>query len=115
MQIEMSQTVFPPESEVKVEYSFKLNYTAHAARVKVNLILAQELGLFQSGQPSLIISERPVWRVPVLFSSRSVTAIDVGELMVDATTGEVLYSPEILAQFKEKACALAQHSPSATA
>lgn len=114
MQIELSQAVFPAQAEVKVEYSFKLNYTAHAARVKVNLILAQELGLFQSGQPSLVIGERPVWRVPILFSNRSITATDVGALMVDTTSGEVLYSPEILAQLKENAHVLAQCPPPAT-
>lgn len=112
MQIEMSAAVFPPHSEIKVEYSFRLNYTAHSARVKVNLVLAQELGLFQSGEPSLIIGERPVWRVPVLFSNRSIAAIEVGSLMVDTISGEVLYSPENLEQFKEKARVLAQRSPS---
>lgn len=114
MLIEMPHAAFPPESEVKVEYSFRLNYTAHAAKVKVNLILAQEIGLFQSGQPNLIISEQPVWRVPVLFSNRSLAPTNVGSLDVDAINGQVLYTPEILTQFKETARALAQHSPSAT-
>ncbi len=114
MQIEISPTVFPPQSEIKVEYSFKLNYTAHSARVKVNLVLAQELGLFQSGEPSLIIGERPVWRVPVQFSNPSIAATDIGFLLVDTTSGEVLYSPETLKQFKERAHALAQHSSSST-
>ena len=114
MKIEMSPAVFPPQSEIKVEYSFRLNYTAHSAKVKVNLVLAQELGLFQSGEPSLVIGERPTWRVPVLFSNRSIAATDVGSLSVDTTSGEVLYSPENLEQFKEKARALAQHSSSAT-
>lgn len=112
MEIEMPQGLFPPESEVKVEYSFRLNYTAHAARVKVNLVLAQELGLFQSGQPSLIIGERPVWRTPVLFSNRAIEPTEVGSLEVDAVNGQVLYTPEILEQFKEKARALAQPSSS---
>ncbi len=115
MQIEMSPAVFPPQSEIKIEYSFKLNYTAHSAKVKVNLILAQELGLFQSGEPSLVIGERPVWRVPIQFSNRSIPATDVGDLLVDCTSGEVLYSPETLAEFNEKAHALAQHSSSAPA
>lgn len=114
MKIEMSPAAFPPHSEVKVEYSFRLNYTAHSARVKVNLVLAQELGLFQSGDPSLIIGERPVWRVPVLFSNRSSAPLEVGVLRVDAMSGEVLYAPENLAQFKEKARVLAQRAPSAT-
>ncbi len=115
MQIEMSPAVFPPHSEIKIEYSFKLNCTAHSAKVKVNLILAQELGLFQSGEPSLVIGERPVWRVPVQFSNRSIPTTDVGDLLVDCTSGEVLYSPEILAEFNEKAHALAQHSSSTPA
>ena len=114
MEIEMPQAVFPPESEVRVEYSFRLNYTAYAAKVKVNLVLAQELGLFQSGNPSLVIGERSVWRVPVLFSNRSIEPVEVGSLTVDAVTGQVLYSPEILDQFKEKARVLARSTPSPT-
>ena len=114
MEIEMPQAVFPPESEVKVEYSFRLNYTAHAAKVKVNLVLAQELGLFQSGQPNLVIGEYSRWRVPVLFSNRSIEPVEVGSLAVDAMTGQVLYSPEILDQFKEKARALARSTPAST-
>jgi hypothetical protein len=110
-QAEMQEITLPAQAKVKVEISVtaEINFTAQAARRRVNKLLLDRVGLFYSEKPSLVVGERLLWRVPVIFSTPTTGPLgQVGELDVDVQTGEILHTPELLDSFKERAHALAE-------
>jgi len=111
-QVEMQEITLPAQAQVKVELSVtaEINFTAQTAQRRVNKLLLDRVGLFYSEKPSLVIGERLLWRVPVIFSTPTTGPLgQVGALDVDAQTGEILHTPELLDSFKERARALAEH------
>ena len=116
-QVEMQEITLPAQAKVKVELSVsvEINFTAQAAQRRVNKLLLDRVGLFYSEKPSLVVGERMLWRVPVIFSTPTLGSPgQVGALDVDAQTGEILHTPELLESFKEHAHALAEHPPHPT-
>jgi len=117
-QVEMEDITLPAQAKVKVELSITsdINFTALAAQRRANKLLLDRVGLFYSDKPSLVAGERLLWRVPVIFSTPTTGPLgQVGVLDVDAQTGEILHTPELLASFKEQAHALAERTtPAAT-
>ena len=116
-QVEMQEITSPAQAKIKVELSVsaEINFTAQAAQRRVNKLLLDRVGLFYSEKPSLVVGERVLWRVPVIFSTPPLGPLgQVGTLDVDAQTGEILYTPELLESFKEHAHALAEHPPHPT-
>ena len=114
-QLEIDEITLPANAEVKVELTLtsSLNFTAHVAQRRVNKFLLDRVGLFFGKQPSLVVGDRLLWRVPVWVSLPTTGPLgQVGTLDVDAQTGEILYTPEILAEIKARGHDLAQRTAS---
>ena len=112
-QAEMSEITLPAGAEVKVELTVtsQVNFTAHVARIRVNKLLLDQVGLFYGDKPSLVVGERLLWRVPVIFSTPETGPLgQVGSLDVDTQTGEILYTKDLLDRFKDNAHVLAERS-----
>lgn len=92
--IVLDELSLPETGEVKVQIdrTFALNISATLARRKVSNWLAQEVTLTLMGQtPSLVIGERVVWRVPVVFTAAHVGVVgQVGAIDVDVESGEMI-------------------------
>lgn len=114
-QLEMQDISLPSEAEVKVELTLtaKMNYTAAACQRRVSKFLLDQVGLFYGERPSLVMGERLLWRVPVWLSLPTTGPLgQVGALDVDAQTGEILYTSELLNDITEKGRKLAERAAS---
>lgn len=110
-QVAMTDLAFPTGSRVvmNVQVSADFNISAQVARQKANRWLIMNLGdQLWAGEPELLISSRLVWRLPVHLSlSVGGYLGQVGELRVDAQTGDISVSaPQTLEQMAEQAEAL---------
>jgi hypothetical protein len=100
----VSPLPLPPEADVEVSVRIHtpLNITRHVARQKVNVQLMLHCGQsFVVDEPELQIGDRVCWRVPiwVTHSTKGRVAC-LGDLRVDAQTGEVLCTREQLRLLK---------------
>lgn len=79
--------------DITIHVSSKLNVTKVAARRKVNVFVLNEIGTGLGGEtPRLAVeSDRLCWRVPVILAIPPKGRLgQVGEIAVDAQTGEIL-------------------------
>ncbi len=94
MSVEIPTTMIPPGSAVslKIEVMTQFNISAAVAKQKANRFLAMNAGnMLAAGDPELIVGATLHWRVPVLFGTPAKGMRGrVGELIVDADTGEVV-------------------------
>jgi hypothetical protein len=90
----------------------ELVFTAPVAQRKVSKLLLNRVGnLLYGEEPSLVIGERVVWRVPVWISRPDTGPLGpVGTLDVDVQTGAIAHTPEILEELKERARALVERT-----
>jgi hypothetical protein len=90
----------PPDAEVEVSVRIHtpLNITRHVARQKVNAQLLLHCGQsFVVEEPELQIGDRVCWRVPIWVTHPTKGRVTcLGDLRVDAQTGEVLCTREQL-------------------
>lgn len=97
----------PPDADVEVSVKIHtpLNVTRHVARQKVNVQLALHCGQsFVVDEPELQVSERVCWRVPVWVTHPTKGKVAcIGDVRVDAQTGEVLCTREQLQLLKAAA------------
>ena len=93
MSVEIPATIIPQGSAVsfKIEVTTQFNISAAVAKQKVNRFLAMNVGnMLAAAEPELVVGATLVWRVPVLFGTPARGTLGrVGELVVDADTGEV--------------------------
>lgn len=77
---------------LKLDRIFTINISATEARRKVSNWLAWEVTMTLMGQePSLVIGEPVVWRVPVVFTAGHVGVVGgVGAIDVEVESGEIL-------------------------
>lgn len=91
--------------EVDIRVTADMNISAYAARQKVNGFVLSEISyLMHAGEPSLVVSDRIYWRVPVILSQTSKG--DVGEtglIDVDVETGQLLVSPKQITEIEARA------------
>ncbi len=89
------------------------NVTALAARRKVNTFVVTEISTQLRGEaPELIGGARPCWSVPVGLTSPVRGEVGkVGEILVDAITGELLVDEALVQRMTEDARHLAERSP----
>ncbi|MBI4600452.1 MAG: hypothetical protein HY721_00690 [Planctomycetes bacterium] len=73
-----------------------LPITAHVAKQKVNLQLALHCGQsYALGEPELQLGDRVCWRIPIWVSHPEKGRVAcIGDLSVDAQTGEVICTAE---------------------
>ena len=84
---------------INVSVTATLNITAYTAQRKVSVLVLERVGTGLFGdEPRLIMADKRVcWRVPVIASSASAGRLGlVGEIDVDAQTGEILATPDLL-------------------
>jgi hypothetical protein len=87
------------------------------ARRKVNGWLCLEVGdRMLAGEPELIVGDQLIWRVPVQWTSptQGVLAWSVGQVMVDAVTGEILAGLPTAQEIQQRVAGLAHSIRSAT-
>lgn len=101
--------------EVEIKIHARLNISPYVAKQKANVCLALHCGQsFCVDEPILQLGERITWLVPVWLSPpREGRQTKVGELLVDAQTGEVLESGERCRVLKQIANALLHPAPAA--
>jgi hypothetical protein len=102
--------------EVNINVSADVHVTATMARRRLSRLVISEIGnLLYGGEPSLVISERICWRVPVLLAYPGTGPVgQVGALDIDVETGEILVTPEQLTEIADYAHYLAQRTPPTT-
>lgn len=94
MSVTVSQVHIPRGSQVslRIEITAQMNTTAYVARQRANRFLAVNAGnMLAAGEPELVVGERLLWRVPVLFGTPEKGQVGkVGELLVDVESGDVI-------------------------
>jgi hypothetical protein len=100
----VSPLPLPPEADVEVSVRIHtpLNITRHVARQKVNVQLMLHCGQsFVVDEPELQIGDRVCWRVPIWVTHPTKGRVAcLGDLRVDAQTGEVRCTREQLRLLK---------------
>jgi hypothetical protein len=111
MATELSDIALPSQSEVKIDIhlSARLNVTDFTAQRQVSKLLLDQVGnLLYGEKPNLVVGRRLLWRVPVWFGSPQHGPVGpVGQIDVDAQTGEILFTQALLQEIAERAHALA--------
>ena len=99
--------------DIHVHVSAPLNITPFVAQQTVNAFVVTEISSqLRSEPPSLVVGERLFWSVPVVLTSslRGVVG-EVGEIRVDATTGEMLLDEAGIRRLTDNVRHLAERSP----
>ncbi|MBN1876596.1 MAG: hypothetical protein JXA33_20390 [Anaerolineae bacterium] len=96
---EMLPQLESTQVDITIHISTKLNVTQASARRKVNVFVLSEIGTgLGGGDPTLAVDkERLCWRVPIILALPTVGNLgQVGEIDVDAQTGEILADTELI-------------------
>jgi hypothetical protein len=114
MSVEFDEISLPAPAEVKIEFSLtaQVNVTDLTAQRKVSKLLLDHVGnLLYGERPSLVMGRRLLWRVPVWLALPTTGPLgQVGALDVDAQTGEVLSTQQIMEEIAERGDELAQRA-----
>ena len=108
------QNVVPqlPSAQVNVSINISatLNLTAYTAKRKANVFVLNRLGTGLFGdEPKLIVTDKLIcWRVPIFASTASQGRLgQVGQIDIDAQTGELLADENVLKEIGDNADRLA--------
>lgn len=106
----------PPQEatvSIHIDVTAQVNITPFVARQKVTQFVIQEISSQLCGDPpNLIVGERISWSVPVTLTSPGRGAVgQVGEILVDAVTGELLTDANLVQRIADNAERLAERSP----
>ncbi len=113
------QETWPENESLMIEGHFtqKITVPPILARRRANGFLAGHVMLMVSGgEPTLILSEHPVWRVPAVLNVPKLGEVNtLGSVDIDAQTGEVIpLSSEQINRMQELAHAIAAYFTSST-
>ncbi len=99
--------------DINVHLTAPINVTAFVARQKVTQFVMSEISNQLCGDtPDLHVGERLCWSVPVVITSpQHGTLGRVGEILVDANTGELLADADTIQRIAADAQRLVEHSP----
>lgn len=102
--------------EVDIKVTADVNFSAVAARQKVNSFVLSEISyMMHAGTPELVVGERICWRVPVILSLATQGDVgEVGAIDVDVESGQMSVTPQLLQEINSRAEALAAHSAPTT-
>jgi hypothetical protein len=105
---------FPESAEVRLrlDVSARLNVTDEVARRRVTAFVIQKVGnLLGADRPHLAVNDRWYWVVPVMLTFPEVGPVGrVGEVRVDAQTGEILADQNDVDNLQRNALALAERA-----
>lgn len=114
LNVEFERMTVPAGSDVTMEVtiSTRVNVTSVAAKRQVNRLLLERVGnLLYAEEPNLLVGTRLLWRVPVWLGLPTCGPLgSVGTLDVDAQSGEILFTPQQLAEMGAYGDALAQRA-----
>ena len=100
--------------QLEIKLSVTLGVTAEQAKRKLTRFLIDEVNLFIHPEaPLLVVTDQNTifWRFPLIFSMGHRGKLgQVGEVDVDAQTGELLLNDTLLEEIKAHARFLAQHT-----
>ena len=100
--IELDHTVFVPWAtlEMRIIISACINVTSERAKRQINRLLLERVGnLLYAEEPNLLVGTRLLWRVPVWLGLPIRGPVgSVGTIDVDAQSGEILFTPQQLAE-----------------
>jgi len=98
---------------VKVEVTATVNITPFVAMQNANVFVKMNVSDLMGAQsPDLHVGERLCWSVPIVITSPARGVVGrVGEILVDATTGEVMAGPETVERIANHARQLVERSP----
>ena len=116
VQVDQMASARSSQVEVNIRLQANIHVTASMAQRRVSRLVISEIGnLLYGGEPSLVVGERICWRVPVMLAYPGTGPVgQAGTLDVDVETGEVLATPERLAEITDYAHYLAQRTSPAT-
>lgn len=102
--------------EIDIKVTADMNVSAFAARQKVNSFILSEISyMMHAGEPSLIIDESICWRVPIILSLTAHGDVgEVGAIDLNAETGQLYTSPQLIAEVNARAEGLAARFASET-
>jgi hypothetical protein len=103
--------------EIDIKVTADVNVSAYSARQKVNSFILSEISyMMHAGEPNLAIGEMICWRVPVVLSLASYGDIgEVGAIDVNAETGQMYTTPQLITEVSARAEGLAAHLASEAA
>ena len=103
----------PVMVDINIRVSGQILVGSLAARQKVNRFVVSQIGnLLCAGEPELVIDQLFHWRVPVLLTIPGKGEVGkVGEINVDAQTGEINADDLIIKGIQKNARSLAAGSP----
>jgi hypothetical protein len=99
---------------IDVHLTATVNVTAFSARQKVTGFVADEISTnMHAGEPKLVVSERIVWRVPIILSMPPTgDRGEVGMIDVDVETGQLNINQSLIMEIERRAEYLVEHSTS---
>jgi len=107
MPVAVQSPAFPVGAsvDITIRVQARLNISSLVAQQRVNVLLIESLGdRLGAGEPELVVGERLHWRVPVRLHWLGHEPMGpVGQVEVDAETGEVLVSPRALEELRRNA------------
>ncbi len=112
METSIEQIPATGQLHLTIQVSANVNYSAAAARRIVGRFVADEIGyLLRAGDPTLVVSDRIRWRVPVTLAYPGHGLVGAaGTLDVDVETGQISATPEQLSDIAQHATDLAAHT-----
>ncbi|MDP6353555.1 MAG: hypothetical protein QF473_00525 [Planctomycetota bacterium] len=103
----ISSVPMPPDADVEVSVKIHtpLHITKSVARQKANSQLVLNCGQsFATEEPEIQVGERVLWRIPIWVTHQERGKVaHIGELKIDAQTGEVLATSEQFQHLKAAA------------
>lgn len=95
--------------EIDIKVTSDINVSAFAARQKVDNFLLNEISyMMHAGEPNLVIADSIYWRVPVILSTSSRGDVgEVGAIDVNAQTGQLATTPQLITEVNARAESLA--------
>jgi hypothetical protein len=108
--------VTPPQGAnvaIRIELTAQVNFTPFVARQAVTGFVIREISDRMRGESAeLVVGDRLCWSVPVVLTSPTRGVVGkVGDILVDATTGELLVDKDTVPRMKDDADRLAGGSP----
>lgn len=98
---------------VQIAQAVQINVSAEEAQRKVSVFVLKKISNLMHGEtPTLVLGERPCWRVPVHLTFPTTGDVGaVGSVDVDVDSGELYTTSDIIAEIETYAQNLAQHTP----
>lgn len=117
MTVELERVLFPEQAVVNITVgvSATVKVTVATAQREVSKLLLDRVGTQLNGeQPGLVAGRRLLWRVPVWLGLPCCGPVgQVGKIDVDAQSGEILFSQQLLDEIAERGDAMARRALSA--